>query len=1222
MGALNGGAGDAGEEGGDGFGGSVGTGGTPGGAGTGGVNVGSGLALSGGSGGAGGAGINLAGGEGGTGGIGTSGAVGGPGGLGGLGGLGGGGGGVFEVVARGRITVGGNSVLRAAGDSGGGGGTPLAGENGGVAGNEPGEGEVGEAGLKSIFGNGGGTGGTGGEGGLGGDGGPGGAGGLGGAGAGGAGGTVKLSGTVLSASDALVDASGGLGPLPGTADDGQLGRLILASNTGLTFDGDTITGVGGQPTVVLARTETFAGPRASNPYLAQMEGLSDATPTIAGLAGGAEIYGLLDGIDARVLNFGGDDGDAATIDLGLAEQPTNDDVAAIIRLDVGPGSYAGDDYSRFDVLLFANLSDNALAVPKIGALVEGNGLAFAEQRAFSSGLAVDGLNDLQTDISLPAGAIWATLVPETPAGVILQVNASLSFDPFGVAPTTSLVLETLAQNDVAFISAASPDPDIRGLEALVVSPDGQRIYALNGAQDALIVSNADGSQRQLLKQGFDGVDGLDGASDIAIAADGDDIHIYVVSPVQGTVALLLDAGFALEPFVLSEASGRAVFDTVTVSSDGTRVYVGGNDGVAAYRPDLAVGALTQLTGLVSPDEVTGVSELAASQDGALLYAVSRTGDALFVLEADTLALKQSLFGAVNGLDGASDIALDADSLGDNRFVYVTGRDGNTLAVFERLSDDSLVHVQTIQNGVAGVRGLAEPTDVKVTPDQGFVLVTGAVSDAVAVFERRDDTGKVQPVQVVRNNVGGTIGLTAPQVIATSPDGLRTYVGSIGGDGIQGGLVSFDTTTTQPEPIQLLTTFDGIEALGVSTAGGDDTIAILNAPEPEVLSTTISTGGGNDVVTLLDLTLKDTDDLAAGTKVDLGDGADEARIRVTTADGELTLNAGTGADLIVLTDVGERARIDISGGADADVMEVRGKGLPLSVEVVALHGNDPVADTIDPVNGVPADEGDRLLYNPEDPDFTDSIPNFMFTGVPDAGTRQVDERAAPFNGALFGVLNFDTFEEVIDIAPPLIEFASEPFVTTEGSGIKFITNITPNGTGLVGVIGSEITWDLDGDGAFDDAVSAFDAGVSALDPGTSTLSLTWQQLVDFGISDDGAFTIGATASNDEGTSAADTTLTVLNLLPVVKVTPEFEPAVANVGRAFRIDFDAEDPGDDRIARWEILWGDEADETPATPAEVFGAGTLSATHIYQQPVDGMMVTIRAGGVRRGRVWCGYG
>ena len=50
--------------------------------------------------------------------------------------------------------------------------------------------------------------------------------------------------------------------------------------------------------------------------------------------------------------------------------------------------------------------------------------------------------------------------------------------------------------------------------------------------------------------------------------------------------------------------------------------------------------------------------------------------------------------------------------------------------------------------------------------------------------------------------------------------------------------------------------------------------------------------------------------------------------------------------------------------------------------------------------------------------------------------------------------------------------------------------------------------------------------------------------------------------------------------------------ANVGEIYRIDFDATDPGDDRVSEWRVDWGDGT-------TEVFGTGSRSATHIYDEP-----------------------
>ena len=84
-----------------------------------------------------------------------------------------------------------------------------------------------------------------------------------------------------------------------------IGRLILGSNVGLVSGdsladaGDPVDGVGGapDPTEVTANTSFFVGPREDNPYLADSPDFSENTPFIAGLAGGADIFGLLAEVD-------------------------------------------------------------------------------------------------------------------------------------------------------------------------------------------------------------------------------------------------------------------------------------------------------------------------------------------------------------------------------------------------------------------------------------------------------------------------------------------------------------------------------------------------------------------------------------------------------------------------------------------------------------------------------------------------------------------------------------------------------------------------------------------------------------------------------------------------------------------------------------------------------------------------------------------------------------
>ena len=292
----------------------------------------------------------------GTGGDGGAGGRGGRGGLGGDGGRGGGGGGAFEIAAKGRVTVGAGGDLNARGGLGTSGANGLSGDAGGVGL----AGASGTAGSLPTTGNGG----VGGNGGAGGSGAAGGSGGLssgGAGGGGGAGGTVKLFGTIVDASGAPADTSGGAGGDGGGGEtpfgvnpdggDGEDGRLIFSSNVA----GGGATGVGTNP-------QSFDGQRGNNVFIKG----ADSTALIADLLGGADMFGLLAGIDANATDF----------DAIRAGAPGNAR-AALARFDLGPTGYS-DDYIGFDMLLFINLLPTGLLNPMIGVDPLGQDAGFLE----------------------------------------------------------------------------------------------------------------------------------------------------------------------------------------------------------------------------------------------------------------------------------------------------------------------------------------------------------------------------------------------------------------------------------------------------------------------------------------------------------------------------------------------------------------------------------------------------------------------------------------------------------------------------------------------------------------------------------------------------------------------------------------------------------------------------------------------------------------------------
>ncbi|MGE0226629.1 MAG: VPLPA-CTERM sorting domain-containing protein [Acetobacteraceae bacterium] len=393
LGGTNGGAGARGADGAAGVnngadrtltgGGGGGAGGSGGGGGGGGSGI---IGFSGGGGGGGAVQpfvlTPLAGGSGGDGGAGGLGGRGGSGGGGGAAGAGGSGGGAFEIVAAGRLTVGAGTQFTADGSAGAAG---VAGGNAGPrvapgAGDPRNPGRLGRCEGDVCGGNGG----SGGAGGRGSDAGFGGAGAAGGAGGGGAGGTVKLVASTLQAAGTRASAGGGLNGAGGGA--GQAGRLLIGSNAG---EG---------PLAGPGRVSRFEGPRDTNPYLRD----GAETPFIPDLADGAELFGLLDGVDAHDPFFA----DA------LGSLPGRS-TAALLRLSSGPGERYGSLFGGFDWLFLVNLTDTPLANPQLGvdsSESDSDFLVPLARGGWTRDAAFGGTGDLMLD-ALGGFEVFATLIP-------------------------------------------------------------------------------------------------------------------------------------------------------------------------------------------------------------------------------------------------------------------------------------------------------------------------------------------------------------------------------------------------------------------------------------------------------------------------------------------------------------------------------------------------------------------------------------------------------------------------------------------------------------------------------------------------------------------------------------------------------------------------------------------------------------------------------------------
>jgi 6-phosphogluconolactonase (cycloisomerase 2 family) len=127
---------------------------------------------------------------------------------------------------------------------------------------------------------------------------------------------------------------------------------------------------------------------------------------------------------------------------------------------------------------------------------------------------------------------------------------------------------------------------------------------------------------------------------------------------------------------------------------------------------------------------------------------------------------------VSGIDEPVAIALSPDGAQ----LYVAGSGANAVAVFARDAETGALRpTSVVRDGVRGVGGLDQPGDVAVSPDGANVYVAGFDADALAVFARDPDSGKLRFVAVMRDRVGGVRGLGGAVSVAVSPDGRAVYV---------------------------------------------------------------------------------------------------------------------------------------------------------------------------------------------------------------------------------------------------------------------------------------------------------------------------------------------------------------------------------------------------------------------------------------------------------------
>lgn len=352
----------------------------------------------------------------------------------------------------------------------------------------------------------------------------------------------------------------------------------------------------------------------------------------------------------------------------------------------------------------------------------------------------------------------------------------------------------LIYRDSRFDSEGDAD-GLSDVRSVAVSPDGKHAYVANGIGSEVSVFRRDEVLGkllfvQLLSDNLDGVDGLSEALGVAVSGDGK--FVYVASHTDDAVAVFSrDAVTGNLTFIEAKFDGLAGVNGlngasfVAISPDTTNLYVASSDedAVAVFTRNKTTGKLTfvefKQIGSSGITTLAGAHGLAISPDGNQVYVVSLNDDALTTFARDPVTGRLTLIEAFsdgqNGVNGLSEPMCVAVSP-DGKQVYTVAEFDNALMVFNRdPATGKLTVVETLTDGQNGVDGLSLPLAVALSPDGQFVYASGTGDDAVSVFLRNQITGKLTYLDSQKDGRASVDGLGFPQALTPSQDGQHLYI---------------------------------------------------------------------------------------------------------------------------------------------------------------------------------------------------------------------------------------------------------------------------------------------------------------------------------------------------------------------------------------------------------------------------------------------------------------
>jgi DNA-binding beta-propeller fold protein YncE len=447
-------------------------------------------------------------------------------------------------------------------------------------------------------------------------------------------------------------------------------------------------------------------------------------------------------------------------------------------------------------------------------------------------------------------------IPLVLTGALAALVGSVAL---AAAATGDLTFQGCIKDSAAGECAAAAQ-GLAGPQSVAVSPDGRSVYAVSGADDAIVILDRDPSNGALsnprcIRDAAAGecgasAEGLDDPRGVAVSPDNKSVYVASFGD-SAIVRFDRDAttGALSNPSCIKDsAPGECGASTagllgaigIAVSPDNKSVYVASiNDGAIVRFNRDTTGALSSPScvqdGIASADcgsaapGLAGATSVAVSPDNKSVYVASLDDSAIVRFDRDTTsgALSNSSCikdaaagecgGSAEGLNLANGVAVSPDA----NSVYVASQGDSAIVRFDRdtasgaLSNPSCIKDSAFAPSECGgsAEGLLGAAGVAVSPDARSVYVASFADDAVVEFDRTLSTGALSNPSCIKDSAPGECGasaegLASPWQIAVAPDDRSVYVTAINDNAV----VRFDREPLPPPPPP-----DG----GGGGGGGDD-----------------------------------------------------------------------------------------------------------------------------------------------------------------------------------------------------------------------------------------------------------------------------------------------------------------------------------------------------------------------------------------------------------------